>query len=139
MTALNPSTLTIHPPPDDDPLGAAIVAAFSRDLGYRLTWDWPVVLTLGLLTAGLVPLIVLTLRFRRFATSEKFQLEHVTEWIEKRDSAMPELSAATAHLRDFWPFLSASGIVLASLALVVAVAHVWITDLSPPDLASLYS
>lgn len=139
MTAFDPTTRSIHPPPHPDPLGEAIVSAFSRDLGYRLTWDWPIVLLLGLLTAGLVPLIVLTLRFRTYAKSEKFQLEHVTEWIELRGTASRELTAATTRLRELWPTLTAMGLALATLGFAVAVVHLLVTSLSLPSLISLFT
>lgn len=124
MTVFSPTSRSIRPPLDPDPLGAAIVTALNRNPGHRLSWDWTVVLLLGLLTAGLLPLVILLLRFRTFATSEKFQLEHVTEWLKTRGHDWLELDQATDRLGRSWRCCVASGLAGALIAFIVAVMHV---------------
>jgi hypothetical protein len=138
MSAFNPISTTFHPPRNGDAHGAALLSALERNAGYRLSWDLGTTLVLGLLTAGLLPMVILLLRFRTFATSGKFHLEHVTEWMEKRGRATPQLLAATHRLAGGWPSAIWAGIAFAVAALLAAGAQVVWQDRSVLPLWSIY-
>ncbi len=138
MAAFTPTRVTIDPPPDEDPLGVAVVAALKRDTSLRGAWSMPVVLGVGVATAGLGPLVVLLLRFRRYARAEKFQFEHVTEWMASRQHATPELERATQRLGAGWPLAVWAGCALAVGAFVLAIVHVVVLRRSVFDLWSLF-
>jgi hypothetical protein len=138
MSAFQPTMITIHPPPEPDPLGSALAAALRRDVALKLTWNLPAVLVLGLATAGLAPLIVLVVRFRLFAIAQKFQLEHVSEWLEQSDRSSDELRRATRSLAHGWGALTILAMVLAGVAALVAAAHLWRAPHDPFSLLSLW-
>jgi hypothetical protein len=121
VSAFQPTTITLHPPADADPRAAALVAALSRNLGFRLTWNLPVVLVLGIATAGLAPLVILLLRTRTFAIGEKFQLEQVSEWLKANGYAIPQLDHSVERLGRACPTFVWLGIGCAAIAGGVAV------------------
>lgn len=120
MSAFEPTTITLEPPLQQDPRGAALVTALRRHLGYKLTWSFPVALVMALATAGLAPLVILLLRFRNFATGEWFQLEHACERMNRGHSSDPSPSRRAAVR-----MVINIGFALAAASFAIAIAHVF--------------
>jgi hypothetical protein len=123
VSAFQPTTITLDPPVVQDLRRAAVVAALKRHLGYKLTLSLPVLLILGVVTAGLAPLLLLQWRFRAFARGETFQLEHAVECarvpVDEAGHSIPfaHLSIAVA--------LVLTGIVLAIVQALVAPVNLF--------------
>ena len=135
MSAFHPTAISLNPPADDDPRAVALAAALNRNLGFKLTWNLPVALAVGIATAGLAPLVILLLRFRTFAVGEKFQLEHAIEWTPAPDGVRDKISSLGAK----WPLSVVTGLAVACAALVTAVVHVAVRHREPLELWSLFA
>ncbi len=81
------STLRFDPPGRADELTAGVVAALQRPAPRVMAWGVGRTVVVGLLTAGLGPMVALPLKFRAYAALERLQYEHVAEWLELRGGA----------------------------------------------------
>jgi hypothetical protein len=109
----------IEPAHAPDSLSLAVVAALTRKMNPRLTFGPIKTLVLGMITGGLIPLLVLPKRFRDFVIGEQTQLWHFAEWLRLQfpSSETDKLQRAVAQLKfRFWPFVLS--MVLAALALL---------------------
>jgi hypothetical protein len=130
VSAFQPATITLDPPREQDALATAVVTSLRRDFGLRMTSNLPTVLVLGVATAGLAPLFLLLLRFRKYATGEKFVLEHVTELVQRDQQEVPELSSSTKGLASKWRVVTSAGLALACGAVALAVWHTSVSNRS---------
>jgi len=71
----------IAPAHAPDSLSEGVVAALTRKVSPRLYWGPIKTALLGLISGGLLPLILLPWRFREFINAEQNQLWHFAEWL----------------------------------------------------------
>jgi hypothetical protein len=112
----------IAPANAPDPLAEGVVAALTRSFNPRLYWGPIKTVVLGLLTGGLLPLIVLPKRFRDAVIGERTHLWHFTEWIRLQQPCpdTEKLHRTVSSLRFRW------SLWILSLALAgLAVAWAW--------------
>ena len=77
-----------HDPPNRaDDLTAAVVTALQRPAPRVMAWGVGKTVAVGLLTAGLGPMLALPLKFRNYAALERRQYEHLAEWLDLRGGA----------------------------------------------------
>ena len=75
----------LDPPARADDLTAAVVASLQRPAPKVMAWGTARTVIIGLLTAGLGPMVLLPARFGRYAALERSQYEHLAEWVRLRD------------------------------------------------------
>ena len=94
----------MHPPPDDDPAGQAVLKALARPIGMRQSWSLSKALVVSLLTFGVVPIFAWIRGFRSFAAAEQQQLLHLAKWLRASSShpLAKRLEEDAEQLRPRW-------------------------------------
>ena len=121
MTNTSPNIRLIEPAHAPDALSTAVVRALSRKMNPRLTFGPIKTLLFGLVSGGLIPLIVLPKLFRDFVIGEQTHLWHFAEWLRLQFPGVEtdRFQQAVAMVKFRWrPFVIS--LVLAALAVVWA-------------------
>jgi len=109
-----------------DYLAGAVLHGLSRGMGGESYWGAVRTLVLGILTLGMLPILVWSRRFRDFVTSEQQQLWHLAEWLRLR-TGNPQAVA----LRDFSqsirfrPLLNAMSLILVAGVGAGILSYLW--------------
>ena len=115
VSAFVPTSRTIHPPPDNDPAGQALVRALGRPIGMRLSWSVVKSLVVSVLTFGVVPIFLWMRNFRLFAVAEQQQLLHLAKWLRASSShpLAKRLEEDAEQLRPRWALwvMAVAGVV----------------------------
>jgi len=81
MTNASPNLVFVSPAHTADSLSEGVVAALTRKMNLRSSWGPIKAAVLGLISGGLLPLILLPRRFGKFVDAEQKQLWHFAEWL----------------------------------------------------------
>jgi hypothetical protein len=77
----SPNVRVVEPAESLDPLGAAVLQSFGRMYGRWLSWGVARTTILGVLTVGILPMLVLPWQLRRFTRVLGSELWHLAEWM----------------------------------------------------------
>ncbi len=80
MNSFSPHVREVFPHDAPDRLTESVVMSLSRHPSGRYSWGAIKTIVLGLFSGGLLPLLVLPLRFRQYISSERVQLKYFAEW-----------------------------------------------------------
>jgi hypothetical protein len=127
LTSTPPNLRLVVPEHAADSLSEGVIAALTRKMNPRLAWGPVKTALLGLISGGLLPLILLPQKCQKFINAEQNQLWHFAEWLRLQfpSSETERFQAAVSKLRFRW-VLWALSLLLAGCA----VAWAW-HDLTP--------
>ncbi|CAN5447612.1 hypothetical protein BH09PLA1_BH09PLA1_15570 [soil metagenome] len=122
MTNNNANIRLIEPAHAPEALSEAVIGALTRRMNPRLTFGPIKTLLFGLLSGGLIPLLVLPKLFRDFIIGEQTHLWHFAEWLRLQfpGAETDRLQQAISKLKfRWWPF------VLSLILAALAIAWAW--------------
>ena len=122
MTNSSVNIKLIEPAHAPDSLATAVVGALTRKMSHRVTFSPIKTLVLGLISGGLIPLLMLPKLFRDFVRAERSHLWHFAEWLRLQfpGTETEKFQQAISNLRfRWWPY------VLSIVLAVLAVAWAW--------------
>ncbi|MBC8108267.1 MAG: hypothetical protein H7Z14_16900, partial [Anaerolineae bacterium] len=125
MTNNNANIKLVEPAHAPDSLSTAVVGALTRKMNPRLSFGPIKTLAFGLISGGMIPLIVLSKLFRDFVIGEQTHLWHFAEWLRLQfpGTETERLQQQISKLKFRWsPYVLS--LLLAGLAIVWAWSDV---------------
>jgi hypothetical protein len=122
VTNHNPNIRIVAPAHRPEELAEALVGALARPASPRLSWGPIKTIGLGLLSGGLLPLVMLPKKFRDFIHAERDHLRHLTEWLRLQypGADSERLHAAVSSKLRFRMSMWVASLLLAVMAVTWA-------------------
>jgi hypothetical protein len=137
VTNRNINIKQIEPAHAPDALSAAVVGALTRKMNPRLSFGPIKTLAFGLVSGGLIPLLVLPKLFRDFVIGERTHLWHFAEWLRLQfpGTETERFQHAITNVRFRWsPYVLS--IILAALAVLWAWSE--LADMPPFEITAAF-